>query len=990
MNDIFGIPTAGITSGLLLVLSLCLLAVAWVAWRRPVIFKLGVRNIPRRKAQTTLIVLGLMLSTLIIAAALGTGDTLDYSATADVYRQLGHVDEAVVRSQDVNASVNSAIGQKIDDRALARVEQTVAGDPNVDGVMPILDERVPVLNPGKQLAEPTAILTGLDPSRLDQFGGLIATDGSKIDLAALPADQIVVSAKAADKLDAVPGDKLTIYYGNQPRTFTVAKIARDSTLAGQRETAISLVLPLDRLQRLTNQPDTLTLVAVSNKGGVRDSAGATDAVVAKLRGALAGSGLGVDAVKQRTVKQSGDLASVFTGLFLVLGLFSIAAGVLLIVLIFTMLAAERRAEMGMARAVGTQRRQLIQQFVSEGAGYALLSGLVGAALGIAAAIGIAFGMRALFGQYLPIEPHVTPRSMVAAYSLGVVITFLAVVGSSWKISRLNVVAAVRDIPDVMIFRRKKIVMFWGVVLTLVGAVMILTGHNSESAFLFYGGMSLFPFGLVLILRFFGLQNRIILTVVGLYIVTFWLLPFHIVDSIFGKTNGGFEMFFLSGIFMVIGATIVIVQNLDVLLAGVSRLGGFFQSKLPAVRTAISYPGAAKGRTGMTIAMFSLIVFSLVMVATMNQNYASIFLSQDASAGWNVRADALGANPVGNLTQALQAKGVKTGDFTAVGAVTSPGLGEMRIAGTQDWKRYTVGGMDAGFIAHSKLNFGQRATGYATDADIIKALQTQPNVAIVDANALQSSGGFGGGGGDQFQLTGVKSGDKTFAPVKVELAKPDGGVTTVTVIGVLDTKISTLIGLYAPQATVAATYPRLASTSYYIALSNAGQSQQVAHDVEKALLANGVQAVSIRKELQDAQRQNSGFLYLIEGFMALGLFVGVAAVGVIAFRSVVERRQQIGMLRAIGYQRAMVSLSFLIETGFVVALGVISGTALGLVLARNLFRSDSSNTIAGSPFLIPWGLISLILGATVVVALIMTWIPARQAASVAPAEALRYE
>ena len=36
-------------------------------------------------------------------------------------------------------------------------------------------------------------------------------------------------------------------------------------------------------------------------------------------------------------------------------------------------------------------------------------------------------------------------------------------------------------------------------------------------------------------------------------------------------------------------------------------------------------------------------------------------------------------------------------------------------------------------------------------------------------------------------------------------------------------------------------------------------------------------------------------------MALGLFVGIAALGVIAFRSVVERRQQIGMLRAIGYQ-----------------------------------------------------------------------------------------
>ena len=54
---------------------------------------------------------------------------------------------------------------------------------------------------------------------------------------------------------------------------------------------------------------------------------------------------------------------------------------------------------------------------------------------------------------------------------------------------------------------------------------------------------------------------------------------------------------------------------------------------------------------------------------------------------------------------------------------------------------------------------------------------------------------------------------------------------------------------------------------------------------------------------------------------------MAAVGVIAFRSVVERRQQIGILRAIGYQRSMVSLSFMIETAFMVVLGVLSGTIL---------------------------------------------------------------
>src|SRR4029079_13328981 len=100
VNELFGIPMSGILTALVALLAVCLLSVAWVAWRRPVIFKLGVRNIPRRKAQTLLIVVGLMLSTLIISAALGTGDTLRHSSRSDIYDTLGHVDELVVASHE--------------------------------------------------------------------------------------------------------------------------------------------------------------------------------------------------------------------------------------------------------------------------------------------------------------------------------------------------------------------------------------------------------------------------------------------------------------------------------------------------------------------------------------------------------------------------------------------------------------------------------------------------------------------------------------------------------------------------------------------------------------------------------------------------------------------------------------------------------------------------------------------------------------------------
>ncbi len=100
-------------------------------------------------------------------------------------------------------------------------------------------------------------------------------------------------------------------------------------------------------------------------------------------------------------------------LFILFGLFSIAAGMLLIFLIFMMLAAERRSEMGMARAVGMKRGHLIQMFIAEGTAYDLGAALIGAVLGVL----VAFAIASVMGQPVrrrssTITPHATWRSLV--------------------------------------------------------------------------------------------------------------------------------------------------------------------------------------------------------------------------------------------------------------------------------------------------------------------------------------------------------------------------------------------------------------------------------------------------------------------------------------------------------------------------------------------------------------------------------------------------
>jgi putative ABC transport system permease protein len=118
-------------------------------------------------------------------------------------------------------------------------------------------------------------------------------------------------------------------------------------------------------------------------------------------------------------------------------------------------------------------------------------------------------------------------------------------------------------------------------------------------------------------------------------------------------------------------------------------------------------------------------------------------------------------------------------------------------------------------------------------------------------------------------------------------------------------------------------------------------------------------------------------------------VGIAALGVIAARSVVERRQQIGVLRAIGFQRRMVLGAFLLESSFIALLGIILGVALAVALGPQVV-DGMAEEYAGLEPSIPWTQILITAGVGYLAALITTYVPAVQASRVFPAEALRYE
>jgi len=114
-------------------------------------------------------------------------------------------------------------------------------------------------------------------------------------------------------------------------------------------------------------------------------------------------------------------------------------------------------------------------------------------------------------------------------------------------------------------------------------------------------------------------------------------------------------------------------------------------------------------------------------------------------------------------------------------------------------------------------------------------------------------------------------------------------------------------------------------------------------------------------------------------------VGIAGLGIISIRSVVERRKEIGVLRAIGYRKNMVLAAFLLENSYVALLGILIGIVLGIDLGYAIATSPGS----GLSFVVPWVSLLEIIAFSYGLSVLATLSSSRRAARIPPAEALRY-
>ena len=1182
-----------------------MVVVAFLALRHRIMLKLGLRNIPRRPAQTVLIVVGSMLSAVIITASFATGDTISTSIRNAAIEGLGTVDEILspARGAEDFGPVY------VDASRFHRLQQELADFDEVDGITAYISESAPTLNLRSSLSEGQTRIVAPDPATLEGFGQFTLLSGQPYPLHNLPSGSALVNEEANDDLDAQVGDTLRLFLQDGFADLRVEGIVENGGLAGVDPT---ILMPLTAAQEVFDKPGQINTIAISNRGGNLSGVDLSHDVTTRLRVLFADpqivqdlqsllnnpevltlienheheltaahkeelailraelvrpevtdelirvladedvragvldslasgdvphieeeadtlfrslSEMNVFEVKRFFLDLSDQAASGVTALFILLGLFSVGVGVLLVFLIFVMLAAARRTEMGMARAVGSRQSHLVQMFIFEGTAYNLVSAAAGVVVGIGVGYLIVLATnQILSGATEGFEFAFTfeIRSAIVAYCLGMIITFATVAVSAFRVSRMNIVEAVRGLPEtveasqegsftyrllgilkslvrpilflisavkhligrrfggalrdlvfaalwllilpwiadaaiaVLRFAWPYILRGWltvllGLILMLggagpwnqaapftIGSTMIIVGVGLmlrlairrwsstvplPGLLVLIGGATLLIYGIVTgsivdiltaaVLVIIGVAmtlpslsnrgplrpefiDRLTFTLMGVLTLALWILPFDTLEPVTGALDSNTEMFFISGVIMVAAAVWSLMYNADLLLKTLTFITAGIGKLRPVLVLAVAYPMSAKFRTGLTLAMFALVIFTLMVMSILSSAFSNTLADTDFVTGhWDVEMQVNLSNPIDDIETGLAGvTDLSPSDIDAAGGFVSfPVSARDPEAESPRWKYFSLQAVDDGYLRGTEYSFHSIAEGYGpTDEDVWKALRDDPSLAVIGYFAVEDSGQeeFGASAG-AFKVESISVDDDTFAPIVVEVLETQTETSIdYTVIGVLELVADNSGSVIVNKQSIDEALPFVVPpTTYRFRTAPGVDAKETSRILESSFLEHGAEAVVLQEEIDEEVAINSAFNNLLTGFMGMGLIVGVAALGVISLRAVVERRQQVGMLRAIGYRQGMIQLSFLVEASFVSLLGVAIGVALGTILSFNLVEAFREQ-IPGLQFSMPWLQIGIIIGIAYLFAMITTYLPARQAGRIQPAEALRYE
>ncbi|GHO81218.1 hypothetical protein KSD_89890 [Ktedonobacter sp. SOSP1-85] len=1074
MNMLFsGLAPDAIALALLLATSGCLLLV--VGLSRPVFLRMSLRNMVRRPSQSVILLCGLILSTIFITASLGLSDSFTGSEKTYRLAQLGQVDEAVSGQFSVDQFATSS----------ARLKQQ-PGVRATAGVL-LLRHGTDVTNERTLRTQTRLDVYGLPPAFDQVYGPVTDTHGNVVHFADLRANEIMVSATVAKIMDVRPGDTLSIQTEIGKLSSKVSHILSTDIVVTSGELLSNapfpeILLPLATFQQMYEQglhhsiaPNVL---CISNT-----TQGSSQAILNLLQQIFQVAPLDprihIPGTTQFDTTQIHPLHSAIVGALnevpftsglaldnspagreymLLLPAFTwllIGAGMVFLVLLCLLLATERRSELGISRALGLQRQHLIQLFLMEACGYGVLAALLGVPLGWGTValelwaleqlptVNLGPDVIASSAFHVPLYLQVSWQSLLSAGCLSVIATAGVAGLAAFWISRLNIVAAIRNLDDPVVVHSslsgrlpvlwqqsrdassqphpEKLArrfthslervgeLFWGAfqrgpLCLLCGLMLLMSGpvwmYEAGIVLLFTsGGLLVAWAGQSLrsgqLLR--ALSQRLGWSWIGVSWMVYGMqvgsnalfsalasLP----NTTFDNTTVGLEPILLSLLLQIGGCVVVVMTNLDLMAALLSFLLRRSRSLAPLSRMCVAYPLTFRFRARITVTLLSSIIFLIMLLLTNNLGQAQQGQVQVTSGNFQLEVkltpdeqQQLGA-PIQQLPSTLPQDIATVSQMHPLydpvnqdGSAPQPVRISLPGQSVQQTGTAPLGGplvADDTFLATSTIPMFASAQGYTSARQVWDAVKNHPGNAVMRYDS---------------SLRGLPT-SNGFTPFTIEVPESSARSAPyhrLTIIGLLPANVH-WSNILLSTGTAHQITPQLSSfvTYYYLRLQPGVQAGQATSHLEQVLhtARYGIQFVSL--DAADANALTADLTLFLIGYLASGLLFGALSISVIVSRTVVERRQQIGILRALGFTRARILSLFVVESSFIITVSLATGTGLALWLTAHIARQLYQD------FPFPVEAVALIFLGSYLITVVCSALPARRASRIPPAEALRYE
>lgn len=326
-------------------------------------------------------------------------------------------------------------------------------------------------------------------------------------------DQVLLDAALMDTGDFEVGDDVRVLTqaGRNVEEFEISGVVRFGESDGLNGASIT-VFETSRLQELFDMGDRFSSVALKGEPGTSQEALKREAqrAIGNEYEAITGA----EFTNEQTEAIDSGFLSIFQNVILGFAAVAVFVGAFTIFNTFSILVGQRTREIGLLRAIGAGRSQVLWMVVLE----ALVTGIVASTLGIVAGYGIATALREVLGAIgFELPGNTFPlktRTVVASYAVGVLVTLVASVIPAWRASRLSPLEALRANPARA--GRGWIAPTAGTIMLLIGGALVYSGFSNENASvqetlsLIGGGFAIAIIGISLLSRIFILPVTMLL------------------------------------------------------------------------------------------------------------------------------------------------------------------------------------------------------------------------------------------------------------------------------------------------------------------------------------------------------------------------------------------------------------------------------------------------------------------------------------------------